>query len=46
MGRLPIVDAKTMEMEKVLIALEFQKTRQKESHAFYPEEFRTALQSL
>ncbi len=44
MGRLPIVDAKTM--EKVLIALEFQKTRQKESHAFYPEEFRTALQSL
>jgi len=33
MGRLPIVDAKTM--EKVLIALEFQKTRQKGSHAFY-----------
>jgi predicted RNA binding protein YcfA (HicA-like mRNA interferase family) len=33
MSRLPIVDAKTM--EKVLIALGFQKTRQKGSHAFY-----------
>ena len=33
MSRLPIVDAKTM--ERVLIALGFQKTRQKGSHAFY-----------
>ena len=33
MSRLPIVDAKTM--EKVLIVLGFQKTRQRGSHAFY-----------